>query len=407
MINLQPYENPQYFFYLLIGLLPIIIGMLYQKRFRWYESLFSLVFLFLIFDGSKISQGIAIIGYTVYETLVTWWYCHYRTKENSKNKTSIFILAVFLAILPLIFVKFTPLFVDGKASIFGFLGISYLTFKVAGMIMEMRDGSIKEFHLVKFLQFLLFFPTISSGPIDRYRRFIKDYDRVPTQEQYLGLLQKGVHNIMLGFFYKFVLGYFFGTVLLPNIEHLAMLSRHNFLGLSWPLVGVMYTYSMYLFFDFAGYSLFAVGISYMMGIETPINFNKPFLSWNIKEFWNRWHMTLSFWFRDYIYMRFVFFMMKHKVIKSRITLANLGYLVLFLIMGIWHGETWFYIVYGIFHASVMILTDAWIRYKRKHKGWFPSNKFTHVMSVVLTFHVVCFSFLIFSGFLNQLWFGIR
>ncbi|WP_045629464.1 MBOAT family O-acyltransferase, partial [Lacticaseibacillus paracasei] len=87
--------------------------------------------------------------------------------------------------------------------------------------------------------------------------------------------------------------------------------------LSWPIVGVMYAYSGYLFFDFAGYSLFAVAISYLMGIETPMNFNKPWMSYNIKDFWNRWHMSLSFWFRDYIYMRFVFFVMKHKWLKSR------------------------------------------------------------------------------------------
>lgn len=406
MINLQPYENPIYFGYLLIGLLPIIIGMLHGKRFRWYETLFSLFFLILIFDGPKIGQGIALIAYTIYEVLVTWGYIHYRTKPKSSNKTGIFVLAVVLAIIPLTVVKFTPLFDAKHPSIFGFLGISYLTFKVVGMIMESRDGMIKDFNVIKFLQFLLFFPTISSGPIDRYRRFIQDYDRVLDQEHYLPLLQKGFHNIMLGFLYKFILGYFFGTLLLPNFEKLALINGHQSpLGISWALVGVMYIYSMYLFFDFAGYSLFAVGISYMMGIETPINFNKPFASWNIKEFWNRWHMTLSFWFRDYIYMRFVFFMMKHKFLKSRVAIANFGYVVLFLVMGIWHGETWYYIVYGLFHATVMILTDVWIRFKKKHKGLLPSNRFTHAMSVVLTFHVVCFSFLIFSGFLDKLWFG--
>ncbi|MFD1671731.1 D-alanyl-lipoteichoic acid biosynthesis protein DltB [Agrilactobacillus yilanensis] len=408
MINLQPYENPMYFGYLLIGLLPIIIGMLYEKRFRWYETLFSFCFLVLIFDGPKLGQGIALIGYTIFEVLLTWGYVRYRTRPKGANKTSIFVLAVILSIAPLVVVKFTPLFDPQHPSIFGFLGISYLTFKVVGMIMETRDGMIKEFNILKFLQFLLFFPTISSGPIDRYRRFIKDYDRVPTKEKYLELLEKGVHYVMIGFLYKFILGYFFGTLLLPNIEKIALINGHsNVLGLSWSLVGVMYAYSMYLFFDFAGYSLFAVGISYIMGIQTPINFNKPFASWNIKEFWNRWHMTLSFWFRDYIYMRFVFFMIKHKVLKSRIAIANLGYVVLFLIMGIWHGETWYYIVYGLFHATVMILTDAWLRFKKKHPDLLPSNRFTKVMSVVLTFHVVCFSFLIFSGFLDKLWFGFR
>ncbi len=76
----------------------------------------------------------------------------------------------------------------------------------------------------------------------------------------------------------------------------------------------MYAYSMYLFFDFAGYSAFAVGVSYLLGVQTPMNFNKPFAARNIKEFWNRWHMTLSFWFRDYVFMRFVFWVNKKEMV---------------------------------------------------------------------------------------------
>lgn len=87
---------------------------------------------------------------------------------------------------------------------------------------------------------------------------------------------------------------------------------------------------------FAGYSAFVIGISYMMGIKTPENFNKPFLSRNIKDFWNRWHMSLSFWFRDFIYMRFVFFATKKKLIKNRYTISYIGAFLNFFIMGIWH-----------------------------------------------------------------------
>ncbi|MFT8842560.1 MAG: D-alanyl-lipoteichoic acid biosynthesis protein DltB [Schleiferilactobacillus harbinensis] len=403
MINLQPYENPGYFVLLVIALLPAIIVRLNGARSHWYETLVSFVFLFLMFDGRKWTQGVALIGYTIWQYAIVALYIRYRTKKDSPNKFSVFFWSVVLAIVPLTVVKFTPLFDHGQSSIIGFLGISYLTFKTVGMIMETRDGFIKDFHPVKFLQFLLFMPTISSGPIDRYRRFEKDYDRVLTREKYLDLLGKGVDRLFLGFFYKFIMGYIFGTMLLPNLERQAMQARGGFLDLSWPLVGVMYCYSMYLFFDFAGYSLFAVGISNMMGVETPMNFNYPWISHNIKDFWNRWHMTLSFWFRDYIYMRFVFFIMKHKWIKNRVTIANLGYLLLFMIMGVWHGETWYYIVYGLFHATVMILTDAWIRFKRKHKDAFPSNHFTKAIAILLTFNTICFSFLIFSGFLDRLW----
>lgn len=138
---------------------------------------------------------------------------------------------------------------------------------------------------------MLFMPTLSSGPIDRYRRFNEDYENVPDREKYLGMLEKAVKYLFLGFLYKFVLAYIFGSLLLPPLEQQALRVGGLF---NLPTLGVMYAYGFDLFFDFAGYSLFAVAISYMMGIETPINFDKPFMAKNLKDFWNRWHMSLSF-----------------------------------------------------------------------------------------------------------------
>ncbi|MDT2796344.1 D-alanyl-lipoteichoic acid biosynthesis protein DltB [Enterococcus cecorum] len=396
--HMIPYANPTYFGYVFLLILPIVFGLLkYQRRFLTYEALLTLFFLFVSFGGSDYKQGLALIGYVVFQTILVWGYFKIRQKNNS---TPLFYLAVILAILPLTLSKLTPFFEQGKASMFGFLGISYLTFKSVQMVMEIRDGMIKEYHPVSYIRFLLFFPTISSGPIDRYRRFEKDVKASLSAEQYLEMIAQGVTRIFLGFLYKFIIGYYLGNLLLPLVERLA-LSYH---GVSLPLVGVMYVYSLYLFFDFAGYSLFAVGVSNLMGYDTPMNFNKPFLSWNIKEFWNRWHMSLSFWFRDYVYMRLMFTLMKKKVFKSRIVASNVGYFALFLLMGIWHGLTWYYIVYGLYHATLICLTDAYLRFKKKHKDKLPSNKFTHALAVVATFHAVAFSFLIFSGFLDQLFF---
>ncbi|UAC47854.1 hypothetical protein K6959_14770 [Bacillus aquiflavi] len=158
----------------------------------------------------------------------------------------------------------------------------------------------------------------------------------------------------------------------------------------------MYAYSMYLFFDFAGYSAFAIGISYIMGIKKPENFNMPFISRNIKDFWNRWHMTLSFWFRDYVYMRFVFLMRKKKWIKDRYVTSYIGYFLLFFLMGVWHGLEWHYILYGLYHAFLMISFDIFERINKKHKFW-PNNKATRPIAIIMTFNFICFGFYIFSG----------
>lgn len=396
MFNLQPYQNPTYFALLAVALLPLVIGLLCGRRFRIYETVISFAFLWLTFGGVKIHEGLALLGYVLFETLLVCLYNVYRQRRNSGL---VFVLAVTCSIVPLLCVKLTP-FLCGRQSFLGFLGISYLTFKVVGMIMETRDGMIRELKWHHVLHFLLFFPTISSGPIDRYRRFREDYERDLSRDEYLDLLEKGVWNIFLGFFYKFILAYVFGTLMLPVVSRHALDAG----GISWWVVAYMYVYAMDLFFDFAGYSLFAVGVSYVMGVKTPVNFNRPFVSKNIKEFWNRWHMSLSFWFRDYIYMRFVFFVMKNKLMKNRIHIASVGYLLLFLIMGFWHGLTWYYIVYGLFHACAIIICDAWLRFKKKHRDRIPHNRFTECLATFLTFNVVCFSFLIFSGFLDTLFF---
>ena len=111
--------------------------------------------------------------------------------------------------------------------------------------------------------------------------------------------------IMLGFLYKYIIAYLINVyAILPLLMNLDGF-MHKWL--------YMYAYSFYLFFDFAGYSLFAVAVSYLYGINTPPNFKQPFKAKNIKDFWNRWHMSLSFWFRDCIYMRTLFYMSRKNI----------------------------------------------------------------------------------------------
>jgi len=401
MLTFEPYGNPTYFALLGVALLPLMIGLLYGKRSRLYETLVSIFFLVLTFGGSKWTQGVALIIYILYEVVLTWGYAVYRRNHNSGP---LFYLMVILAIAPLTIVKVTPAVENGQSSLIGFLGVSYLTFRAVQTMMETRDGTLKNYNIMTFLQFMLFFPTISSGPIDRYRRFEADYRSVPDRDKYLGMLQKGIRYLFVGFLYKFILAYYFGTILMPKLQLMAMHSRGGFLDISWPLIGYMYCYSADLFFDFAGYSLFAVGTSYIMGIATPMNFNQPWRSPNIKDFWNRWHITLSFWFRDFIYMRLVFWFMKHKIFKKPTTTANVTYIINMLIMGFWHGVTWYYITYGLFHGVALVVNDTWLRYKKKHRQSIPHNKFTQVFAIFLTANLVCFSFLIFSGILDKIWF---
>ncbi|MFC5630791.1 MULTISPECIES: D-alanyl-lipoteichoic acid biosynthesis protein DltB [Streptococcus] len=406
--RLEVYGNPQYFVYLIMAVLPIFVGLFFKKRFPIYETLVSLAFIVFMLVGDDLSQLISLVIYVVWQVLLILTYQYYCQKSQS---SWLFYLWVFLAILPLIVVKVNPILSEARATMtFGFLGISYLTFKSVGMIIEMRDGVLKDFTVWQLLRFLLFMPTFSSGPIDRFRRFNEEYNCIPERETLLEMLDQSVRYLMKGFLYKYILAYTIGQFFLIPLKQMAVQAGGVF---NLATLGVMYAYGLHLFFDFAGYSLFALSVSNLFGIRSPQNFDSPFKSRDLKEFWNRWHMSLSFWFRDYVFMRLVKAMLKNKVFKNRNVTSGVAYLINMILMGLWHGLTWYYVLYGVFHGLGLIVNDWWIRYKkqlnkkRKIKGQLPlpDNRWIQALGMFVTFHIVMLSFLIFSGFLDQLWFS--
>ena len=403
--HLEPYGDPQYFVYIILAVLPIFVGLFFKKRFPIYEALVSFAFIIFMLIGPKLTQIYALLFYVLWQMLWVWSYKIYR---KARDNRWIFYLHIALSILPLFFVKVTPA-IYGHQSLLGFLGISYLTFRSVGMMIELRDGVLKDFSLWEFLRFMLFMPTFSSGPIDRFKRFNQDYENIPERDELLDMLEQSVQYIMLGFLYKFILAHILGSMILPPLKQYAVQMGGIF---NLPTLGVMYVFGLDLFFDFAGYSMFALAISNLMGIKSQINFNKPFISHDLKEFWNRWHMSLSFWFRDFVFMRLVTVLIRNKVFKNRNTTSSVAYIINMLVMGFWHGVTWYYIAYGLFHGLGLVINDAWVRKKktinkeRKKKNLppLPDNKWTQAVGMFITFNVVMFSFLIFSGFLNDLWF---
>ena len=175
--------------------------------------------------------------------------------------------------------------------------------------------SSKRYRRLKSQHFLHFFPSFSSGPIDRSRRFLADWNRVLKREEYMELCGTGIWKLLLGAVYKMVIAAGAYKVM-----------GYFDTGTAWyHWVGYAYAYGIYLFFDFAGYSLMAVGSSYMLGIETPENFRQPFISRDIREFWDRWHITLSHWFRDFIFTRFVMYSSKKKWFSTRLQRACAGF----------------------------------------------------------------------------------
>ncbi len=377
-----PYGDFMYFYLMILVLIPAIVVGLLGKRIKWYGLPANLFMIYLIFGKSK-QQAEYLIVFFIMEFLLILIYSYIARKFKQRWLLWIIIL---IGLSPLIYSKFSIIFINREL---GFLGISYLTFKVIQMLIQIHDGYITKINIFDLAYFILFFPTLSSGPIDRSIRFMEESNKVIKTRQYLEYLGDGLFKIFQGVVYKFLIGYY----IQKHFINIISLRPHTLAN----TIKYMYSYSFYLFFDFAGYSLIAIGVSYIMGIRTPENFNLPFISKDIKDFWNRWHISLSFWFRDFIYNRFVMSALKKKWFKSKYTASYIGYMITMTTMGLWHGIQLNYIVYGAFHGILIIVTDYFQRKKIYKK--FKKKVYFRIASTVLTFNLICFSFLIFSGYL--------
>lgn len=374
------FEGNEFFLLLLVVLLIGFVLNYFGKRKDYYILSLSILFAGAIYGKSK-SMVVYLLAFIIYQYVLVF----IAQRMDSKRLKPL----VMLSILPLVVNK---VFAITQLHLLAFIGISYMSFKTIQIMLEISDGLIKEKISVKdYLQFLLFFPTVSSGPIDRSRRFLKEINEVMPRKDYLELAGDGIYRIVLGLLYKVVLSTYVYQILLA-------LSNTGTVVYS---IKYMYLYTLYLFFDFAGYSLMAVGSSNVLGIQTPMNFNKPFLSIDIKDFWTRWHITLSTWLRDFVFSRVLMQVIRKKWFKNRLHNAAYAYMVNMLVMGFWHGISVSYIAYGFYHGILMSGFEIYQKkstfYKKhKNKTWYK------LISWFVTMNLVMVGFFIFSGELYKI-----
>ena len=369
------FEGNEFFLLLFVVLLIGFVVNFFEKRKDYYILVLSLLFAGAIYGKSR-AMIVYLISFVIYQYFLVFIAQRIETKRLKP--------LVFLSIFPLVINK---VFALTSLHLLAFIGISYMSFKTIQIMLEISDGLIKEKISIKdYLQFLLFFPTVSAGPIDRSRRFLKEINDVMPRKEYLELAGDGVYRIVLGLLYKVVLStYVYQMLLALNNTGTVVYS-----------IKYMYLYTLYLFFDFAGYSLMAVGSSNILGIQTPMNFNKPFLSVDIKDFWTRWHITLSTWLRDFVFSRVLMQVIRKKWFKNRLHNATYAYMVNMLVMGFWHGLSVSYIVYGFYHGVLMAGFEVYQKksnfYKKnKNKNWYK------LLSWFVTMNLVMIGFFIFSG----------
>ncbi|MEO8506426.1 MAG: MBOAT family protein, partial [Betaproteobacteria bacterium] len=225
------------------------------------------------------------------------------------------------------------------------LGISFFTFHAISYVVDVyKRNAHAERNLPRFALYILLFPQLIAGPIIRWRDIAA---QLPDREQRMADFTYGVRRFVLGLGKKVLIANTLGRVAdqifaLPTTELTTPLA---WLGLA--------CYTLQIYFDFSGYSDMAIGLGRMFGFEFVENFNYPYISRSLTEFWRRWHISLSTWFRDYLYIP----MGGGRVGRSRV---YFNLVVVFALCGLWHGASLNYLLFGCFHGAVLVLERAWL-----------------------------------------------
>ena len=372
-----PFSGLLFFYLLFLGLLPAVVLGLLGKKLHYYGIFLCAAMLVIVFWQNGQLAALALFFLWEMALCCLFWRLPKRTRP-------LLWAAVILALGPLGLIKLGEVW--QPFSLFRLMGASYMSFRAVQVLLDIYDGRLQKLRPVALGYFLLFFPAVSSGPIDRYRRFLSDLDRPPDREHYRTLLAQGIWKLAGGCVSAVVISGFiqqYWLAALPESGFGATLSY-------------MYGYTFYLFFNFAGYSSMAIGTGYLLGIQMPENFNQPFLSVDMKDFWSRWHISLSTWLRDYLYSRFVMKSLKQKRFSNPRTASYLGYVLNMMAMGAWHGLQPQYLLYGVYHSALMCLNEVLDLHCKPFRS-FKTHGAGQVVCVLVTFHLFSFGLLIFSG----------
>lgn len=271
----------------------------------------------------------------------------------------------------------------------GWLGFSYLAFRLIHTVRDRQIGKLPEMGLREYVTFVIFFPALTAGPIDRAERFMKDLTAFDTTESNDWL--QGLTRITVGIFKKFVIA---DTL---AIISLSVVTAEQ--ATSTPALWLMlYAYAFRLFFDFSGYTDIAIGIGQLFGIKLPENFKQPYLKNNIASFWQSWHITLSDWVRFYVYMPLSRYLLKRKWRQNRV-IATVTFATM-IIIGLWHGVTLAFLMWGVWHGAGLFIHKLWSDRTRKAYRQLQSHprraKVWHGVGVIITFHFVVLGWIWFA-----------
>ncbi len=267
------------------------------------------------------------------------------------------------------------------------IGLSYMLFRYIHWLVESNKGTIHKPDFLSFVNYILFFPSVLAGPIDTFNnfRFWVGNSRFQYQKS---LFFAGITRIFLGAFktiglVPLIIAYATDyKLLLADFPHIAAVSLS------------LLAYSTYIFLDFSGYSDIAIGTAYMLGIKTPENFNSPYASQNLAEFWRRWHITFSLFLRMYVFKPSIRLYNRILGTKHKLPITVLCYLSTFVVCGLWHGSSLNFVYWGLWHGVGLALNKVWTTYISPNFS-FQNSPVYQALSICITFLYVSFGWVFF------------
>ena len=356
---------------------------LLPHKFRWAWLLAASCYFYMYFKPTYI----LIIIFTIVVD-----YCAGLLIQRSRGKTRKLFLVLSLAanIGVLAFYKYfnflaeniniiSPLFNGPQLPLLDFIlpiGLSFHTFQAMSYTIEVYRGNQKaERHFGLYSLYVMFYPQMVAGPIERPQHILPQLHRVNKFAR--KNLVTGLLFIAIGLFKKVVIADRLGLYVDPVFTH-----PHGYSSLD--LLVATYFFAFQIYCDFSGYSDMAIGAALVLGIELMQNFNLPYLAGNLADFWKRWHISLSTWFRDYLYIP-----LGGSKINFSVTCINL--LIVFLISGLWHGANWKYLAWGLIHGCLLIGYQVLGKLGIHLKGF-------AFLKWLITFNLVCLAWIFFRAY---------
>ena len=364
------------------------------KKYNWVMLLAASYYFYLTWKW----QLIYLIVFTTVVSFVSGIVISRAQKKSTKKIFLVLTLTVCLGVLFFYkYFNFLSTSVTGVINAFGGnakdftldlilpVGISFYTFQTLSYVIDVYRGTTPvETHFGYYALYVSFFPQLVAGPIERPENLLP---QLKTEHKLdAGNAAEGLRKMILGYFKKVVVADLFATYVVSVYSDV-----QNANGFTVLVATVLFAVQIYC--DFSGYTDIAIGCAEIMGIKLMQNFNRPYTAKSIKEFWGRWHISLSSWFKDYIYIP----LGGNRVSKFR---NCLNIMIVFLVSGLWHGAAWTFVVWGVLHGLYQVIGK--FTFKPRNKMWekigiSPDGKLVGAIRTFNTFMLAAFAWIFFRA----------